>query len=78
VPVGGALMRGNRKVAVEDAADVGRDFLEAHGCSGAPCPRCQLRGEAEPDDPPRIIRTVVGGRGTYLCPMCQPDPLVLA
>ena len=32
--------------------------------AGAPCPNC---GD-------QIIRIVVGGRGTHLCPTCQPDP----
>ena len=74
VPVGGALMRGNRKVDVDSEVDSGRDFLEAHGCAGAACPRCIARGEAGLDDAPRIVRTVVGGRGTYLCPICQTEP----
>lgn len=75
VPVGGALMRGNRKVAADNPEDVGRDFLEAHGCAGAVCPRCLARGEFDADMAPLIIRTVVGGRGTYLCPICQPEPI---
>lgn len=76
VPVGGALMRGNRKIAVDDEVNVGRDFLEAHGCAGAQCPRCLARGDVDPNGASVIIRTVVGGRGTYLCPTCQPEPVV--
>jgi formamidopyrimidine-DNA glycosylase len=34
------------------------------GGSGAPCPRC---GTA-------VIRLTVGGRGTHVCPACQPAP----
>lgn len=74
VPVGGALMRGNRKVPVEDEADAGRDFLEAHGCAGERCPRCVARGDAGQDNAPQIIRIVVAGRGTYVCPGCQANP----
>jgi formamidopyrimidine-DNA glycosylase len=64
-------MRGNRKAPVDDEADAGRDFLEAHGCAGAPCPRCVARGDAGHESAPRIIRIVVAGRGTYVCPGCQ-------
>jgi formamidopyrimidine-DNA glycosylase len=78
VPVGGALMRGNRKVEVVDDVDAGRDFLEAHGCAGAPCARCVARGDADREHAPLITRTVVGGRGTYLCAICQPEPSGLA
>lgn len=77
IPVGGALMRGNRKVprdALVESTDLGRDFLEAHGCSGLPCPRCIARGDGDLNTAPLIVRTVVGGRGTYICPSCQPDP----
>lgn len=54
-----------------------RDYLDARGAegrmqrefqvydrAGAPCPRC---GRA-------IVRTVVGGRGTFHCPRCQKAP----
>jgi formamidopyrimidine-DNA glycosylase len=39
-------------------------FPEAHGRAGEPCPAC---GTA-------IVKTRVGGRGTYFCPVCQPEP----
>lgn len=39
-------------------------FPSVHARRGLPCDRC---GTA-------IAKTVVGGRGTYLCPVCQPDP----
>jgi formamidopyrimidine-DNA glycosylase len=71
-------LRGNRKVHLDetaDPADAGRDFLEAHGCAGAPCPRCIARGEPNLTDTPLIVKIVVGGRGTYLCLRCQPEPL---
>lgn len=74
VPVGGALMRGNRKVPADDEANAGRDFLEAHGCAGAKCPRCVARGDTDPESAPQIIRIVVAGRGTYVCPRCQANP----
>jgi formamidopyrimidine-DNA glycosylase len=39
-----------------------REFPLVHGRAGQPCPRC---GAA-------IVKTRVGGRGTYTCPTCQP------
>lgn len=35
-----------------------------YGRAGEPCPRCGAE----------IVRTVVGGRGTFLCPRCQRAP----
>lgn len=37
-------------------------FPAVHARAGEPCPRC---GAA-------IVKTVLGGRGTYYCPVCQP------
>lgn len=39
-------------------------FPQVHARAGEPCPTCA--GE--------IVKTRVGGRGTYYCPTCQPDP----
>jgi formamidopyrimidine-DNA glycosylase len=39
-------------------------FPQVHGREGEPCMVC---GET-------IVKTRVGGRGTYYCPQCQPDP----
>jgi formamidopyrimidine-DNA glycosylase len=39
-------------------------YPRVHGLAGAPCPACGTP----------IVKTVVGGRGTYLCPACQPAP----
>jgi formamidopyrimidine-DNA glycosylase len=39
-------------------------FPEVHARTGEPCPVC---GSA-------IVKTRVGGRGTYFCPVCQPAP----
>jgi formamidopyrimidine-DNA glycosylase len=39
-----------------------QDLLRVHRHAGEPCPRC---GTA-------ILKTRVGGRGTYHCPRCQP------
>lgn len=74
VPVGGALMMGNRRSAVTDPADAGRDFLQAHGCPGDPCAQCREDGRGSGGAVPLIIREVVGGRGTYFCPECQRLP----
>lgn len=74
VPVGGALMMGNRRAAVTDPADAGRDFLQAHGCPGDPCAQCREDGRTAGGAVPLIIREVVGGRGTYFCPECQHLP----
>ena len=39
-------------------------FPSVHARRDLPCGRCGAT----------IVKTVVGGRGTYLCPMCQPAP----
>jgi formamidopyrimidine-DNA glycosylase len=39
-------------------------FPEVHGRAGESCPVCGTT----------IAKTRVGGRGTYLCPTCQPPP----
>ncbi len=41
-----------------------QDLLRVHLHEGDPCPRCGTI----------IAKTVVGQRGTYWCPRCQPDP----
>ena len=40
-----------------------QNFLQVHTKAGVACPRCQTQ----------IIKTKVGGRGTYYCPTCQPE-----
>ena len=40
------------------------DFPRVHGRSGQPCPRCATS----------VVKTRVGGRGTYTCPTCQGYP----
>jgi formamidopyrimidine-DNA glycosylase len=39
-------------------------LLRVHLHEGEPCPRCGTI----------IVKTIVGQRGTYWCPRCQPDP----
>ncbi len=39
-------------------------FPQVHARAGEPCPVCGTT----------IVKTRVGGRGTYYCPTCQPDP----
>ena len=39
-------------------------FPQVHARQGEPCPLCGTP----------IVKTRVGGRGTYYCPHCQPDP----
>lgn len=41
-----------------------QELLRVHLHEGEACPRCGTT----------IVKTVVGGRGTYWCPRCQPDP----
>jgi formamidopyrimidine-DNA glycosylase len=41
-----------------------RDFPRVHGRAGLPCPVCGTT----------IVKTRVGGRGTYTCPRCQSYP----
>lgn len=44
---------------VQDAG--GRNPFRVYGRKGEPCPRCRAK----------LVRVVVGGRGTTLCPRCQ-------
>ena len=56
----------SRRDYVDARGNAGRMQREfnVYGRAGAPCPRC---GRA-------IVRTVVGGRGTFHCPHCQRAP----
>ena len=40
-----------------------QNFLQVHTKKDEPCPRCSTL----------IVKTKVGGRGTYFCPACQPE-----
>jgi formamidopyrimidine-DNA glycosylase len=59
VPLGGA-----RIVHGKAVPPVG-DFPFVHGRAGQPCPRCGTP----------VVKSAVDGRGTYLCPQCQPSPV---
>jgi formamidopyrimidine-DNA glycosylase len=75
---GTALLRSLRSVlrgAIEDAWQRGVDWIYrgardveppgvVHAREGQPCPR----------DRTPIVKTRVAGRGTYVCPSCQPAP----
>jgi formamidopyrimidine-DNA glycosylase len=41
-----------------------QDLLRVHLHAGEPCPRCRST----------IVKTRVAQRGTYWCPVCQPEP----
>jgi formamidopyrimidine-DNA glycosylase len=41
-----------------------QDLLRVHLHAGEPCPRCRAT----------IVKTRVAQRGTYWCPVCQPEP----
>lgn len=41
-----------------------QNFLQVHTRKGEPCPRCSTP----------VLKTKVGGRGTYYCANCQPVP----
>lgn len=58
VPIGGAKILHGRAVP-----PVG-EFPYVHGRAGQPCPRCGTP----------IVKRTVAGRGTYVCPRCQPEP----
>lgn len=58
VPIGGARILHGKAVP-----PVG-EFPFVHGREGQPCPRCGTT----------IVKFQVNGRGTYLCPRCQPGP----
>jgi formamidopyrimidine-DNA glycosylase len=54
-----------RDYALPDGAAGGmQDEFKVYGRGGEPCPRCGTP----------IERIVVGGRGTWYCPYCQPRP----
>jgi formamidopyrimidine-DNA glycosylase len=40
-----------------------QNFLQVHTKKGEPCPKCSAI----------ILKTKVGGRGTYFCAVCQPE-----
>ena len=40
-----------------------QNFLQVHTRKGEPCPRCSAP----------VLKTKVGGRGTYYCEKCQPE-----
>ena len=40
-------------------------FPEVHGRAGELCPACGTT----------VVKTRLGARGTYLCPVCQPEPV---
>ena len=57
------IAQGGAKIRQGKAFPVG-GFPSVHARKGLPCDRCGTE----------IVKTVVGGRGTYLCPVCQPEP----
>ncbi len=59
---GGTTLRDYRNIDGQEGENAGN--LQAYGREGAACPRC-----ATP-----IQRLVFGGRSSFLCPHCQPDP----
>jgi formamidopyrimidine-DNA glycosylase len=60
LPCGGAAVLNGRALPAP-----GRDILYVHGRAGLPCRR---------GDGGVIERIIVGQRGTYFCPVCQPPP----
>jgi len=48
---------------LDGRAAPGTDFPAVHGREGQPCPHCRTT----------ILKTRLGGRGTYTCPRCQPS-----
>lgn len=57
---GGTTLRDYRNARNEAGSHA--PALAVYGRAGAPCPRCGAP----------IVRLVVGGRGTHICPICQP------
>jgi formamidopyrimidine-DNA glycosylase len=59
-----------RGATIDDFRDIDgvsgsfQDQFHVHRRAGEPCPRCGSE----------IVKTVVGGRGTYVCETCQPRP----
>lgn len=51
-------------VNVNGASGYFSHSLNAYGRQGEPCPRCGTP----------IVKLVAAGRGTYICPRCQPRP----
>ena len=50
--------------APDGASGSMQDEFRVYGRDGEPCPRCRTT----------ITKTRVGGRGTWFCPRCQPEP----
>jgi formamidopyrimidine-DNA glycosylase len=48
----------------DGAAGAMQTEFRVYGRQGEPCPRCRTP----------IVKTRAGGRGTWYCPRCQPDP----
>lgn len=72
-------LRAVLKLAIEKGGSTDRNYVNAEGKKGSymsfakvfrregkPCPRCGTI----------IIKTRVAGRGTHICPVCQPRPYV--
>lgn len=70
-------LRAVLRLSIEKGGSTDRNYVNAEGKKGSymsfakvfrregkPCPRCGTP----------IIKTRVAGRGTHLCPHCQPDP----
>lgn len=57
---GGTTLRDYR--GTQDERGRHQEALAVYGRAGQPCPRCSTP----------IVRIRVGGRGTHLCPACQP------
>ena len=54
---------GSGEVTYMSDGDTTNPF-DVYGREGEPCPRCQTP----------IARIVQGGRSTFFCPECQPEP----
>ncbi len=62
IAANGTTLRDYRRVGGEAGAFY--ESLAVYGKAGEPCPRCGTE----------MVRSVVGGRGTVHCPVCQPAP----
>jgi formamidopyrimidine-DNA glycosylase len=87
IAVGGAVVIDGRALTDRPGESGGVDLLRVHGRAGLPCPTCLTAGLPAPGHPPpgalepgtrfrapSIEKTMVSGRTSYFCPVCQGAP----
>jgi formamidopyrimidine-DNA glycosylase len=65
IAAGGSTTKDQKYVRPDGTVGGNQFFFRVYQKAGEPCPVCQTK----------IIRITLGGRGTFLCPKCQPAKL---